>query len=108
MAWLDLLEAWRLPFAAVESMRAARMEVAAAWRGKRRGDLALDRRECSPAIRDAGNFLEQGHSVGMVGLREECIRRSAFDDAAEIHDSDPVADMLHHSQIVTDEEVGEP
>ena len=32
---------------------------------------------------------------------------SARDDAAEIHDGDPVGDVPHHGEVVADEEVGE-
>ena len=44
----------------------------------------------------------------MVRLGEEGIRRSALDDAAEIHDRDPVADVLHHAEVMADEEIGQP
>ena len=54
-----------------------------------------------------GHLVEERHRVGMVRPREEGVRRSALDDAAEIHDRDAVADMLHHAEIVADEEIGQ-
>ena len=44
----------------------------------------------------------------MVRPREEGVRRGALDDAAEIHDRDAVADMLHHADVMADEQIGEP
>src|SRR6266480_4402754 len=44
----------------------------------------------------------------MTRLGEDRITRGAFDDAPEIHDGHPRCDVLHHRQVMADEEVGEP
>src|SRR6478735_7430515 len=83
------------------------MEVATAWRMEWRRDFALDWRKDPAAIRNGGDLVEERHRVGMIWLSEKGIRRRTLDDAAEIHDRDAVADMLHHTEIVADEEIGQ-
>src|SRR5471030_113533 len=43
----------------------------------------------------------------MAGIAEEIGHRASLDDAAEIHDGDPVGDVLNDLQVVADEEIGE-
>src|SRR6476659_811250 len=50
---------------------------------------------------------QQGLRIGMARLGEEPLGGRAFDDAAEIHDGNARRDMLHHRQIVADEDVSE-
>ena len=50
---------------------------------------------------------QQGLRIGMARLGEQPIGGRALDDAAEIHDGNARRDMLHHRQIVADEDVGE-
>ena len=38
----------------------------------------------------------------MAGLLEDALPRAALDDAAEIHDGNAVAHMLHDAEIVAD------
>ena len=35
---------------------------------------------------------------------EQCIRRGSLDDAPEIHDRNPVGDVLHDREIMTNED----
>ena len=44
----------------------------------------------------------------MLGILEQLLRRPHLDDAAEIHDRDPTAEMAHHAQVMGDEEQGQP
>ena len=43
----------------------------------------------------------------MQRIVEELVDIGHLDDAAEIHDGDPLAEMAHDGEIVGDEEVGE-
>ena len=43
----------------------------------------------------------------MVRRIEQFIGRRHFDDAAQIHDDDAIAEMLDHAEIVADEQIGE-
>src|SRR5215472_16017291 len=83
------------------------MEVAAGRRRKRRRNLALDRSELPLARLDLADFSEQRLRVGMVRRGEYVGGRTRFDDAPEIHDDDPVADVLDDAEVMTDEEVRE-
>ena len=83
------------------------MEVAAGRRIERRRDLASHRRERALPRLDAPDLGEQRPRVRMAGLAEERLRRSALDDAAEVHDDDAVADVPDDAEIVADEQVGE-
>jgi DNA gyrase subunit B len=40
--------------------------------------------------------------------RKDLPGRRQLDDASEIHDRDPIAEPLHHREIVRDEQVGQP
>ena len=43
----------------------------------------------------------------MAWIAEQLLGRRRLDDLAEIHDGDAVGDVLHHGEIVADEDVGE-
>ena len=43
----------------------------------------------------------------MAGIGVDLVRTSDFDDPAQIHDRDPVGNVLHHRKVVRDEEVGQ-
>ena len=43
----------------------------------------------------------------MLRSGEQVPRAGKLDDAAEVHDRDPMTDMLHHRQIMGDEEIGQ-
>ena len=57
--------------------------------------------------RGTGIADEQRLRVGVARVREQLIGRRGLDDAAEIHHGDAVGDVLHHREIVRDEDVGE-
>ena len=50
---------------------------------------------------------KQRFGVGMQRPAIDLRRPGLLDEPAEIHDRDPVADMLHDAEVVGDEEVGQ-
>src|SRR5690242_16351476 len=44
----------------------------------------------------------------MAGFGENPSRRSALHEAAEVHHRNTSGDVSHHSEVVTDEDVGKP
>ena len=63
-------------------------------------------RPCAPRLRDR-HRRQQRLGVGVQRHLEQARLVGHLDDAAEIHDRDPVADVLDHRQIVRDEQVGQ-
>src|SRR4051794_12542704 len=103
----DAAQLRRLDAAALEGMRAARVEVAARrWVGRAR-DLAADWIERGAPLRDARNLRQQRLRVRVVGAREQLVDGSAFDDAAEVHHGDAVTQVLDDTEVVADEEIGQ-
>ncbi len=72
------------------------------------GDLALDR-HATQADRGIGlrHRGQQGLDIGHARAVQDFLGLAQLDDAAEIHHRDPVAEMLHHAEIMGDEEIGE-
>lgn len=54
-----------------------------------------------------GNTLYEGSRIGVVLMPEDVVSRALFDDAPQIHDCDPVADMADHRQVVGDDEISQ-
>src|ERR1700722_5626000 len=77
---------------------AARME-GAAWRqaGMAR-QLAGKPRRPAGGGGHARDRLDEGPGIGVLGILEQLLRRPHLDDAAEIHDRDPPAEMAHHAE----------
>jgi len=50
---------------------------------------------------------QQRFRIGMGGLLEDPRRRPRFHDPAEIGDGHPVGDVLHHPQVVGDEQISD-
>ena len=44
----------------------------------------------------------------MRWVPEEIRGRRSLHDLAEVHHRDPIAEMLHHSKVVSDKEIREP
>ena len=94
--------------AAVDRVGAARVKVASGRRRQRTWNITLQQLPLPPRMRlRDGNRGEQGAGIGMAWIGEQLIRRRSFDDAAEIHDRDPVRDMFDHRKIVRNENVSE-
>ena len=45
--------------------------------------------------------------VGMQRVAEQFVARGQLDHLAQVHHRHPVGDMLHHAQVVGDEQVGQ-
>src|SRR6516162_7898130 len=108
LAGCDLGELRRLDAATFDRIAAARMEIAAGWRMRGVGDLALQdnalRAQARVGLRHG---REQRLGIGVARPGVEIARRRDLDDLAHIHDRHPVADMLHDAEIMRDEEIGE-
>jgi hypothetical protein len=84
------------------------MEAAAAGRVDRARHLARKDNALAPrAWIGERRCREQRLGIGMKGRPEECVLLRELDDLSEIHDGDPVADVLDHREIMRNEEVGE-
>ena len=94
--------------AALDRMRAAQMQMAAGRRIDRARHVALQDGAVAPRARarhrDRG---QQRLRIGVARVGEQFVGRRGLDDAAEIHHGDAVGDVLHHREIVRDEDVGE-
>src|SRR5688572_9059900 len=55
-----------------------------------------------------GDSREERPGIRMLRVAEEAGGLGHFDDAPEVHDGGPAADMLNEPQVVGDEEIGEP
>ena len=90
--------------------RAARMEVAAGWGIGRVGDIALQNDAAAfplPLGVRRRDRREQGLRIGMRRRIEYPVAFADFDNPAEIHHGDPVADVAHHRQVMRDHHVGQ-
>src|SRR5690606_31321866 len=67
--------------------------------------FAPDRARGAPSRLRDGNGGEERARVRVLGAVDHVLGFSDFDDAAEVHDRDPVADVLDDAQIVSDEQV---
>ena len=84
------------------------MEGAAGRRVERARHLARDRRALAAGHVKVGDRVEQHPRIGMLGPREERLRRRHLDQAAKVHHADARGDVIDDRQIVRDEQVGEP
>ena len=50
---------------------------------------------------------QQGPGIGMARVREQGHAVRLFDNLAQVHDRDLAAEVLHHSQVMGDEQVGQ-
>src|SRR5215470_20004013 len=97
-----------LDSAALDGVGATRVKMAARWRRNRAWNIAFQQLPLPSGMSlRHGNRREQGACIGMARIGEELIRGRCLDDAAEIHDRNPVRDMFDYCKIVRDEDVGE-
>src|SRR5688572_1905549 len=107
VAGSDFAQDRRLLRASRHGVRAAGMEVTTRRRRERRGYLAHNWLELRLARIETRHLLEQRLGIRVVRPREDLLGARRFDDAAKVHDDHPVGEMLHHAEVVADEEVGE-
>ncbi len=84
------------------------MEVAAGGGIGRIGHIALqhNRLAAVPGVR-LGHRGQQRLGVGMLGIREQRFGARVLHQHAHVHDCNAIADVLHHAQVVGDEQVGQ-
>ena len=87
-------------------MGAAGAEPAAGGRVRRGGDVPLQN-DAVPAAELAhlGRGGQQRLGVGVQGMAEDGLVAAQLHHLAQVHDGHPVTDVLHHAQIVADEEI---
>ncbi len=108
MAGEQLPRLGHLRRAAVGGARAAGAEPAPGRRVDRRRRLAAQRRRRPPRARlGRRDRVEQRLCVGVQRLLVNGLARSDLAELAEIHDADPVADLLDQGEVVRDEQIGE-
>ena len=93
------------PGAALDGEAAARPEGAAAVEPRQVGRLAVDRVEARAArLVEPRHRLQQRHRVGMARVVIDRLGAARLDDAAGIHDVDPVGVARHDAEIVRDDD----
>ena len=104
----DLRQFWFHCFADIHDFGTAGMEPASGGRMQGRRDIAW-KDNAFGWCGWIGNRIggEQGLGVGMFGSGKEILSRSDFRELAHIHDRDPVSKILHHIEIMRDEQIGE-
>ena len=103
------LQVPRLPSADRGRLLAAGVERAAEGRVRRVRHLAARQVADLLAARvRVGDGPQQRLRVGVAGVGEDLLGRADLDDPAEVHDRDPVAEVLRAGEVVGDVDVGEP
>src|SRR5215510_891473 len=94
--------------ATFDSMGTPRVKVASRRGRKWTWNIALQQLPLSSRMRlRERDRREQGTGIGVPGAREQLVRGRGLDNAAEVHDGNPIGDVLDHRKIVRDENVGE-
>ena len=75
---------------------------------ERIGDLAGDRRPALAGGLQVGDRVQQHARVGVLRSGEDLVRRPQLREPAQVHDADPVGDVVDDGEVVGDEEVGQP
>ena len=72
------------------------------------GDLAFQG-DALPLVGKVGHGDggKQGPGIGMDGVVEQFFRRGLFHDGAQVHDGDLVGEVVHHGEVMGDEDIGE-
>src|SRR5438034_801950 len=104
----EWLQPGHLDPAALDHMRAARMEGTARRGIERRRQLALERDALPPRPRvERRRTREQRSRVRVRRPVEHGVLRAVFDDLAEIHHRHRIRDMTNDLQIMRNEEIGD-
>ena len=105
----DLLQHRRLLSADGLRILAPGMEMATRWGVGRVGYFARENDAVGAKARIRfGDRRQEGLGIGMFRKCEQFFGRRGLHDPADVHDRDPVADVLDDAQVVSDEEVGKP
>src|SRR5581483_5518738 len=96
-----------LDAAALYHEGAAGMEAAARGWIERARHLALQDHAFAPGLRFGDGYRRQQRAaIGVTGRSEQRLGVGGLDDGAEVHNGDAVGDVLDHSEIMRDENVG--
>ena len=87
-------------------VRAARVKGATGFAIHRIGRLALQHKPMAAPLSGARQCGDKGLRIRMLRRLEHIVRFAKFNNAAEIHHSNLVADMAHNAQIMADENTG--
>jgi len=102
------LQKWGLLGADLEPESTAWMESAARRRIDGAWDLPLQGENLAPDLGIGNGYRgEQKNRVGVAGMRVDLMALRNLHDLPQIHHRHAVGDVLHHVQIVGDEDVGE-
>lgn len=106
VAVLRLAKRWYVHVAhALCCDRAPRVKGATGRRVDRAGHLSLqDLASAAPSRVRHRDRREEGFCVGMLWMVEKLISVCNLDDPAQIHHSDPLAEVLHHRKVVGNEQ----
>src|SRR6266513_199703 len=109
VAAADVRERRLVDLAAGLGVQTAGVEPAAGRRVDRARDVARQDDPLPPQLRVRDRHRrEQRLRVRMLGVAEQLFGLRQFHDLPEVHDGDPVADVLHDRQVVRDEQVRQP
>ncbi len=110
MTGLDASKRWNLAITqAFFGNRTAGMEGAAARRIEGARHVTLQQEAPFSSCRvGLGSRAQQGLGVWMAGVFVDLLRGRELDDAAQVHDGYAAANMLHHMQVVRDEQIAQP
>src|SRR2546427_4765208 len=101
-------QSWLHLIADLLSIGAARVKATARGRLNRAGHISLENDSFLLMVWIGHRYCgEKRAGIRVFGVAVDRLTRRDFYDLAEIHDRYPVADMLNHSEIVRDEEIGE-
>lgn len=97
----------RLALAARSGHGAAGVEVTTARWIQRRRYLATNGLKLLASRMQLGDLGQQSLRIGMLRRFKQGFGGRGFDHSAQIHDHDTVGQMLNHSQVMADEQVGQ-
>src|SRR5207249_8064308 len=87
----------------VEPLLAAGVKSTADWERPKGGYGSRDRLK-SVLAGCSRNRGQQPLCVGVKGRSKQCANRAVFDDAAGVHDGNPIGQLRHNPQVVSDEQ----
>src|SRR5262245_42484800 len=97
-----------LESATFDRVGATRVKMASRWRRKRTWNITLQQLPLPPGVRPRdGDRRKQRAGIGVPWIGEQFVRGCSLDDATEIHDRDPVGDVLDHGKVVRNEDVSQ-
>jgi hypothetical protein len=105
---IPVIEPW-LAFAAGRlGVRTAARKDAPRRQASRARGLTNERQRAAAGIwLQPRHRFEQGLRIGVARRREDFFGRRQFDDPAQIHDRDAIAEPLHDRQIMRNEQTGQ-